>query len=585
MNCVQLLDFLRSYINKWPEINAKAFKFDKFPLNENSEKLYENLKKRLCGYLYDYLSEDEISEMLYNSFKRLENAFITNFELELTAQPELDISDLFVMFEIIDSEFTISDSTSEYCTLYRNAVSGKYEPSLIENQSICNLNSIAGLIEYAISKFNSSNIYLLQDINSVSRETIEELVQSRYIRMYEIYKRKSEIMINKIHLNQFEAEAVMNIERSWEVILFSKIIGMIKTLFLMNNKVNDSEINNGTFEYSSVYEKRILLIAIKFTETLKIIQTYNKENNRFGTILFLQFELYEIIRNQFPYNLVGCIDDIEYWNYFQTYMEMFTDIQTLMTLELSYLPKDIEQMIDDAYFNRMQSIMDYMFNRIFIITNSIELKYYSSEKQEINYLSSFCALIANYFDPLLFSKNESNEKYYLLIKASLEINIINWAKLSFLCTNHELNTCDGSIKIETDSIVPKNISKIDFFEGKLINGYYVISRGLKILYLLLNTTDISFFLPLVRHIFNNLQVTYCLLSKQEYQESLTCDYIDDFKRAKRLLDEILILFSQSLNIELIRTLTGSSESNIDLQRNKTSIDLLNNLIENSCLVV
>ncbi|CUV04464.1 unnamed protein product [Cryptosporidium hominis] len=584
MSCIQILDFLRNYINKWPDFNAKAFNFDNFSLNENSEKIYENLKKRVCGYLYDYLCEDEISEILYNSFKRLANTFITSFELEFTAQPELDITDLFVMFEIIDSEFMISDNTAEYCVLYRNAVSGKYEPNLIENESIRNFNSIASLIEHAISKFNSNNIYLLQDINSVSRETLEELVQNRYIRMYEIYKRKSEIMVNKIHLNQFGAETVMNIERSWEVILFSKIIGIIKTLFLVNNKMNDSEINNGTYEYSSAYEKSILLIAIKFTETLKIIQTYNKENNRCGTILFLQFELYEIIRNQFPYNLVGCIDDIEYWNYFQTYMEMFTDIQNLMTLELSYLPKDIEQMIDDAYFNRMQSIMDYMFNRIFIIINSIELKYYSSEKQEMNYLSSFCALIANYFNPLLFSKNESNEKYYLLIKASIEINIINWAKLSFLCTNHEFNTCDDSIKIETGSIVPKNISKVDFFEGKLINGYYMIFCGLKILYLLLNTTDISFFLPLVRHIFSNLQVVYCLLSKQEYQESLTFDYIDDFKRAKRLLDEIIILFSQSLNIEFIRTLS-TSESNIDLQRNKTSIDLLNNLIENSCLIV
>ncbi|KAH8581929.1 uncharacterized protein ELE39_003732 [Cryptosporidium sp. chipmunk genotype I] len=585
MNCIELLDLLRRYIKKWPEIDTETFDFVNSSLFESSEnKYYEALKKRICGYLYDYLDEDEISDILLNSFKRLANTLITSFELELVLQPELDISDLFVMLEIIDSEFAISNNTGEYCILFKNYISGKYELNLIESESIQNFNSIASLIEHIISTFNSTNIYLLEDIGSVSTEDLREFVKNRYIRMYEIYKKKPEVMVNKIHLSQFEAETAMNIERSWEVILFSKIIGMIRTLFLLNGKMNDSEINNGSYEYSSVNERTFILIVTRFTETLKIIQKYNKGNDRCGTILFLQFELYEIIRNQYPYNLVGCIDDIEYWNYFQAYLEMFTNIQALMALELSYLPKDIEQMIDDLYFNRMQSIMDYMFNRIFIIINSIELKYYSSEKQEINYLSSFCALIADYLNPLLFLSNEANENYFFLIKTSMEINIINWIKLSFLCANSVFNTCSDSIKIETDSIIPKNISKVDFFQEKLINGYSMIFYGLKMLYLLFNTTDVSFFLPLVRHTFSNLQVTYCLLSKQDYQKPSSCTYIDDFKRVKRLLDEIIILFSQSLNREIIHTLS-TSEGNVDPKHNKTSVDLINKLLEDSCLVV
>ncbi|OII72493.1 uncharacterized protein cubi_00488 [Cryptosporidium ubiquitum] len=584
MNCFELLDSIRSYIKKWPEIHTEAFKFGNSSfLDSSNSEYYNTLKKNLCGYLYDYLDEDEISVILFNSFKRLANIFFTNFELEPEIQPELDISDLFVILEIIDSEFIISNNTNEYCNLYKDPVSGKYGPNLIESKSIRNFNSIARLIEHIISRFNSKNIYSLRNSGTVSKERFKELALSRYIRMYEIHKKKPEFVVNKMHLSQFEAETQMNIERSWEVILYSKIIGMIKTLFLLNSKTNDSEINNGSYEHSSVNERAFILIVTKFTETLRIIQKYNRENDRSGTILFLQFELYEIIRNLYPYNLVACIDNIEYWNYFQTYLEMFTNIQILIIFELSHLPKDIEQMIDDAYFNRMQDMMDYVFNRIFITINSIELKYYSSEKQEINYLSSLCALIAYHLDPLLFS-NETNGNYSFIIKISMEIHIINWIKFSFLCTNNILNTCNDSIKIETDSIIPKNISKVDFFQEKSINGYSMIFCGLKMLYLLLNATDVSFFLPLVKHIFSNLQVTYCLLLKQNDQELSSSIFFDDFRRAMRLLDEIIILFSQSLNREIIHTLS-TIESNIDLQRNKAPIELLNKLIENSYFVV
>ncbi|KAJ1613341.1 hypothetical protein OJ253_212 [Cryptosporidium canis] len=583
MGYIELFNLIRKYIIEWPNVKLEALDFSSCSQAENTnDEYYDVFKQRICMYLYGYLEDEEISEMIYSSFKRLANAFLTKSEPKLVNQ-KLDTFDLFVLLEILDSELVVSSNTSEYCNLYKDDISGRYRPGKVECHFGYSVYTVSRLIESIISKFNSENIYLQFEDIIASKEGPREVFISRYTNVYEIHRKKPDVMVNKIHLSQFEAESKMDIERSFEVLLFSKIIGMIKTLFLLSNRMNDSEINNGSFEYSCVGEKASLLIAVRFSETLRIIQRYNKTNERFGTILFLQFELYEVLRNQYPYNLVTCIESIEYWNFFQAYLELFTSIQILMAFELSYLPKTYDEMIDDAYFNRKQSMMDYMFNRVFILVNSIELKYYSSDKEEINYLSCFCALITNYLDQLLISQ-DADESYYVIIKASMEINIINWVKLSFLCTNNVLNTCNDSLKIETGSIIPKNISKVDFFQGESINGYSVIFCGLKTLYLLLNTTDLSFFPPLVNHTFQSLQVIYCLLSRQDDQELPSCTYLDELKRIKRLLDEVVILFSQGMSRKIICALL-SGEKSIVLEDNETSLNALDRLIENSYSIV
>lgn len=576
---------LRRYVREWPEAAEREWGAPDSSTGAGSsvgggpgEEHYNALKERVSRYLYDYLEEEEISAVLGSSLGRLADAFLGGSGPGTASQAKLDISDLFMMLEVVDGEFSISNSTMEYCILYKNDISGRYGPRMAECESSgLDVRTVSGLIQHIISKFNSANIYLLE-------EDLGEQLSGRYIGMHQVYRKKPQVLVNKIHSSQFDAETVMSVERSWEVMLFAKLVGVVKTLLLLNHRMSDSEIREGTFEYSSVNEAACLLIAVRFAETLGIVQRQNRDRRgRSGTILFLQFELYEILRNQYPYNFVTCIDSADYWDLFRTYLELFSRVQTLMALELSYLPKEREQMIDDAYFNRKQSMMDYMFNRVFITVNSMELRYYSGGEHETNYLSSFCALVARYLDPMLLP-DETNGNYNFLIKASMEINIINWVKLSFLCTNHVFNTRDDSIQIETGSIIPRNISKVDFFRDKLINGYSVMFCGLRILYLLLETTNFSFFLPLVRHVFSCLQVTYCLLSRQDEEVFSYGCCVSDLRRARRLLDQVVILFSQSISRKALRALL-SGETSVNPKNNKLYLDMLGDLIESSNSVV
>lgn len=592
MDSVGVLDMLRRYVREWPgatEQRSGAFDSSSGLLLAGgpNEEHFAALKERVGEYLCDCLAEEEVSALLGSSFGRLADVFLTGSSGSgVPGRAKLDISDLFVMLEIVDSEYSISDSTQEYCVLYKDDISGRYGPRVARGGGELpglDLKAVSALIQHVVSRFNSDNIYSLE-----GGDLGELLSSSRHVLMHQVHRKKPRVFVNKIHSNQFEAEqGLMSVERSWEVMLFSKLVGLVKTLLLLNNRKSDSEIHAGSFENSSVNETACLLIAAGFAETLGIVQRSNKDRSgRCGTILFLQFELYEILRSQYPYNLVTCIDSVEYWELLRTYLDFFSRVQALMALELSYLPKESERMVEDAYFNRKQSLMDYMFNRVFITANSMELRYYSSQGLETNYLSSFCVLVARYLDPILLP-SETNENFNFLIKASMEINMINWVKLSFLCANHVFNTRNDSIQIETGSIIPRSLSRTDFFQDKLVNGYSVMFCGLKILYLLLETTDFSLFLPLVKHVFDGLQVTYCLLSRQDDEEELFSSggcCADDLRRARRLLDEVVILFSRSVSRKVLGALLAS-ETSVDPKHNKIFLDTLASLIESSNSVV
>ncbi|KAF7458382.1 hypothetical protein HWI79_1081 [Cryptosporidium felis] len=572
---------LKNVIKEWLEVHDKSsgistpFCTDIAIINCQ----YNILSKRVSRYLYN-IDEQKVNNAFSFSFNKLTELFNLSSGGETESFTRLDISDLFLILEIIDIEFSITNTTTGYCILEKNSINGKFEAVSTGKEFVYNISSIAELIEYIISKFNSFNIYLCsKNLKITSDNTLEKSFLSCFVGTSEIYRKKPDAVTNKLQLEQIEKEQKVSEERFWEIMVFSKMIGMVRTLFILDNNKKSRIFEE--LDKSDNSSLACISLLLNVVDTLNIFQKFNKLRNRVGTVIFLQCELHEIICNLFPYDLVNSLERVCYWNYFQDYLYLNLNIQNLIFTEISYEIEEMGNILNNVSFNKVLNLIDFIFNRLFLMVNSIETKYYSNDNKD-NYTSSFCVLIANHFLTFLIIEDK-DEKYYYLIRTVLEINIINWTKLSFLCVNNIYNLCHDSLMINPNSIIPKDISMVNYFKNTSINGYSMILFGLKMLYQLLYLSEAKIFLPLVDQIFRNIRTTHRLFSQQDQRE-LSSVSLNNYQRVKRLLEEITILFSQRLDSSILGILL-SREDNEKTNYSKDAIKPLINLMENSCYLI
>ncbi|KAH8740210.1 hypothetical protein FG386_001871 [Cryptosporidium ryanae] len=506
---------------------------------------YDLLLTRIVKYLYYIIPREDVDVIVQNSLKRLLSLF--NDEYNLNEEKLcLDISDLFLILEIIDDEFTITSGIDKICRVFRDELTGKYDEINVGKNIFHDVMKISKVTEKIFTGFSHLNVYSFSERANTEQRN-GDFILNRFPVSKDICKLKPEVAVNKIFLDLLDLEVNPTQERIRLLMLYSKMIGIARAIFVLCDKVEMSDIS----EY--ILNKKVCIsLFSKIVTTMKILNNF-RGSDETDTNIYLQNELFDIIYNQFPYNLVDYKDNPNYWNYFHEYLNSFFTLNHLIGKQISCSISGIDDFLSKKHVSSFFKSFEFLFDRMFIFIGSLEINYFSSEESSVNYISPFYSIvISEIYSFFKLNQDIIDKNYLLLLTIILQLNFINLIKISFSCINNISNTHEDKLSIRDDSLIPKNLNGVRFFQSKVINGYDLIYFGLRLLHHVFQNLEIDSFSPVTQHIFNKLHITHHLFSIQCTENNL--DSLSRLNKLKPLLDEVTILFSQRINREIMNRL-------------------------------
>ncbi|KAK6588600.1 hypothetical protein RS030_4665 [Cryptosporidium xiaoi] len=532
---------LNSIINEFINGGNKKTQTENLYYKEGEEQKnkYHLLLNRIIKYLYYDISLEDIEIIVKNSLNRLLNLFndVPNTKEEF----RLEIPDLFLILEILDDEFSVTSGIEGLCRVLKDKITGKYYPVRVERNTVCDIANILKITERIFVGFNYLNTYSLsKQMNAKNGR--EYFISNKFPLSNDIYRIKPDVAVNSIFLDLIDLEVNPTQKRIMALMAYSKVIGIIKAIF----KICDSARLDEISEYI-LNKKNCISLFSKIVTTLEILSNIEESNDTFANI-YLQNELCDIIRSQFPYNLLDYKDNPNYWSYFQEYLNSFFLVNHLIGKQISCSVYKTDNFLSKKHVNSFLNSFEFIFDRMFIFIGSLEVNYFSSEENSVNYISPFYSIVINEIHSFFKLKEDITDKDYVsLLTMILQLNFTNLIKLSFSCINNIFNTYSDKLLIRNNSLIPDNLNEIQFFRSKAIDGFELIYFGLRLLHYIFQNFEIDSFSPITQQIFSRLHITHNLFSIQYLENN--ANSLDRLNRLKLLLDEITILFSQRLDRE------------------------------------